>query len=220
MFSFTEENYLKAIFKLSQRDGGSEVSTNGIAEELETKAASVTDMLRKLSEKGLVNYEKYKGVTLTPAGRYVAVTIIRKHRLWEVFLCNKLKFRWDEVHEVAEQLEHIQSDLLIDRLDDFLGYPQNDPHGDPIPNKKGEFPKEMQICVTDAKVGTKYTISGASDEDTSFLKYLDKLEITLGLPFEVEERFEFDGSMSVKISGKRSLQISKEVAQHLFVTKV
>lgn len=219
MFSFTEENYLKAIFKHSQKDGG-EVSTNSIAEELNTKAASVTDMIRKLSDKGLVNYEKYKGVTLTKAGRSIAVSIIRKHRLWEVFLCEKLNFNWDEVHEVAEQLEHIHSDLLIDRLDEFLGNPKIDPHGDAIPNKKGEFPQKQQICVADAKVGQAYTISAASDEDNNFLKYLDKLDIKLGLPFEVEELFEFDGSMQVKIDDKRSLQISKEVAQNLFVTEL
>lgn len=218
MFSFTEENYLKAIFKHSRKEGG-EVSTNTIADELNTKAASVTDMLRKLSDKGLINYEKYKGVTLTKAGRSIAVSIIRKHRLWEVFLCEKLKFRWDEVHEVAEQLEHIHSDLLIDQLDEFLGHPKTDPHGDPIPNKNGEFPLDAQISAENAKVGTTYTISGASDEDNNFLKYLDKLEIKLGLPFEVVERFDFDGSMTVKIGEGRSLQISKEVAQNLFVSK-
>lgn len=218
MFSFTEENYLKAIFKHSQKDGG-EVSTNSIAEELNTKAASVTDMLRKLADKGLVNYEKYKGVTLTKAGQSIAVSIIRKHRLWEVFLCDKLNFNWDEVHEVAEQLEHINSDLLIDRLSEFLGNPKTDPHGDPIPNKQGEFPNEEQLCVLEAKVGVKYTISGVSDEDNNFLKYLDKLNIKLGLVFEIEERFDFDESMQVKIENNRSLQISKEVAQNLFVTQ-
>lgn len=218
MFSLTEENYLKAIFKHSKDRG--EVATNDIAGELSTKAASVTDMLRKLAEKGLINYEKYKGVTLTPQGRDIAVSIIRKHRLWEVFLCSQLHFRWDEVHEVAEQLEHIQSEKLIDKLDEFLGFPKSDPHGDPIPNKKGEFPKDKQISVADAQEGTQYTITGASDENSSFLQYLDKLDIQLGLAFEVLERFEFDGSMNIKIAGTRSLQISKEVAQHLFVSKV
>jgi DtxR family Mn-dependent transcriptional regulator len=218
MFSFTEENYLKAIFKNSQKEGG-EVSTNSIAEELNTKAASVTDMLRKLSDKGLVNYEKYKGATLTKAGRSIAVSTIRKHRLWEVFLCDKLNFNWDEVHEVAEQLEHINSDLLIDRLDDFLDNPKADPHGDAIPNKQGVFPAEEQLCVSDAKIGIKYTISGVSAEDSNFLKYLDRLDIKLGLAFEVEERFDFDESLQVKIEGSRSLQISKEVAQNLFVTQ-
>lgn len=217
MFSFTEENYLKAIFKHSQKEGG-EVSTNSIAEELSTKAASVTDMLRKLSDKGLVNYEKYKGVTLTKAGRSIAVSTIRKHRLWEVFLCDKLNFNWDEVHEVAEQLEHINSDLLIDRLDDFLDHPKADPHGDAIPNSQGVFPAAEQLSVSDAKIGVKYTISGVSAEDSNFLKYLDKLDIKLGLAFEVEERFDFDESLQVKIEGSRSLQISKEVAQNLFVT--
>lgn len=218
MFSFTEENYLKAIFKNSQKEGG-EVSTNSIAEELNTKAASVTDMLRKLSDKGLVNYEKYKGATLTKAGRSIAVSTIRKHRLWEVFLCDKLNFNWDEVHEVAEQLEHINSDLLIDRLDDFLDNPKADPHGDAIPNKQGVFPAAEQLCVSDAKIGIKYTISGVSAEDSNFLKYLDRLDIKLGLAFEVEERFDFDESLQVKIEGSRSLQISKEVAQNLFVTQ-
>jgi DtxR family Mn-dependent transcriptional regulator len=136
--SYTEENYLKAIYKLQEKQD-SEVSTNEISKEMNTKAASVTDMLKRLSEKSLIHYQKYQGVSLTDAGSKVAVNIIRKHRLWETFLVNKLKFKWDEVHDIAEQMEHIESDELIEKLNDYLGAPQYDPHGDPIPSKKGVF---------------------------------------------------------------------------------
>ena len=137
--TFSEENYLKTIYHLTT-SLSTEISTNAIAEMMETKASSVTDMLKKLAEKDLVHYKKYQGVFLTPKGKLAAKMIVRKHRLWEVFLVEKLDFSWDEVHEVAEQLEHIQSKKLIDKLDQFLEYPSIDPHGDPIPNAKGEWP--------------------------------------------------------------------------------
>src|SRR3984885_5178673 len=137
MNTFTEENYLKAIYHLSHESGS--VSTNQIAAALNTKAASVTDMLKKLADKALINYEKYQGVTLTSAGQKIALHIIRKHRLWEYFLVEKLNFKWDEVHEMAEEMEHISSVELIDRLDKFMDYPKHDPHGDPIPDSDGKF---------------------------------------------------------------------------------
>ena len=135
MSTKAEENYLKTIFKLSEKEKDS-VSTNAIAEELETKPSSVSDMLKKLSEKKLINYIKYQGVSLTPLGHRLAVHVIRKHRLWEVFLVSHLNFKWDEVHDIAEQLEHIKSKALVNRLDAFLNFPSYDPHGDPIPNQK------------------------------------------------------------------------------------
>src|SRR5580693_6558937 len=137
MNTFTEENYLKAIYHLSLQSES--VSTNQIAASLNTKAASVTDMLKKLADKELINYTKYQGVTLTPQGEKIAVSIIRKHRLWEYFLVEKLNFKWDEVHDVAEELEHISSKELADRLDQFMGYPKYDPHGDPIPDSNGKL---------------------------------------------------------------------------------
>ncbi|WP_243389180.1 metal-dependent transcriptional regulator, partial [Flavobacterium psychrophilum] len=136
--TFSEENYLKTIYHLTTISD-SEVSTNAIAEKMETKASSVTDMLKKLSEKDLINYKKYQGVSLTETGSLSAKMIVRKHRLWEVFLVEKLDFPWDEVHDIAEQLEHIKSEKLINKLDDFLGNPTEDPHGDPIPNANGQI---------------------------------------------------------------------------------
>ncbi|MGB5928452.1 MAG: metal-dependent transcriptional regulator, partial [Cyclobacteriaceae bacterium] len=152
MPSLAEENYLKAIYHLSTEDEGN-VSTNAISETLNTKPASVSDMLRKLSGKELVSYRKYQGVSLTPSGRKVALQVIRKHRLWEVFLVDKLNFNWDEVHDVAEQLEHIQSPLLIHQLDEFLGHPAYDPHGDPIPDENGGFPEKEQSPLSELTVG-------------------------------------------------------------------
>src|SRR5688572_3663166 len=154
MNSHTEENYLKAIFKLLEKEKG-EVSTNAIAEKVNTKAASVTDMLKKLADKKLINYKKYQGVTLTAKGEKIAINIIRKHRLWEVFLVEKLKYKWDEIHDIAEQLEHIQSDSLIDRIDSFLNYPKFDPHGDPIPDLNGNFQQQKsQLLSTITKGNT------------------------------------------------------------------
>jgi DtxR family transcriptional regulator, Mn-dependent transcriptional regulator len=132
IFTLSEENYLKAIYHLSKEEDES-VSTNALAERLETTAASVSDMLKKLAKKELIEYKKYQGVNISEKGKRVALQIIRKHRLWEVFLVEKLSFNWDEVHEIAEQLEHIDSPTLVKRLDEFLGYPKFDPHGDPIP---------------------------------------------------------------------------------------
>src|SRR6201990_2370199 len=141
MNTLAEENYLKSIYHLSL--DAVNVSTNQLAAFLNTKASSVTDMLKKLSDKGLINYTPYQGVTLTAAGEKIAVNIIRKHRLWEYFLVEKLGFKWDEVHEMAEEMEHISSNELIDRLDKFMGFPKYDPHGDPIPDCDGHFTHEI-----------------------------------------------------------------------------
>lgn len=217
MYSFTEENYLKSIFKLSYPllEG---VSTNAIAEDLSTKAASVTDMLKKLAEKDLINYEKYKGVSLTKKGSKVAISIVRKHRLWEVFLYDKLKFGWDEVHEIAEQLEHIQSEKLIDRLNEFLGNPKQDPHGDLIPDKNGKFPELEKIKLSEARIGSRYKITGVKDENVALLQHLEKLGIKLGLEIIIHERFEFDGSLILNLKSLGKVQVSSEVANHVFVS--
>src|SRR6478752_1142223 len=216
MYTYTEENYLKAIFHLSN-DGHQDVSTNELAEHLQTRAASVTDMLRKLSTKELINYEKYQGVTLTRKGRKEAIQVIRKHRLWESFLVNKLKFSWDEVHEIAEQLEHIQSTVLIERLDEFLGNPSWDPHGDPIPNSKGEFKIRPSIALTEAKVAQSGEVVSLKETSAAFLKHLDKLGIYIGARIKIKERSEFDGSMDITIDQRKQLVISKEVGQNIMV---
>ncbi|EJL61106.1 metal-dependent transcriptional regulator [Flavobacterium sp. CF136] len=216
--TFSEENYLKAIYHLTSSND-TEVSTNGIAEMMETKASSVTDMLKKLAEKDLVNYKKYQGVSLTENGKSAAKMIVRKHRLWEVFLVEKLNFSWDEVHDIAEQLEHIKSEQLINRLDDFLGNPTEDPHGDPIPDANGRIVKiEKQLLseLTENQIGV---CVGVKDTSSDFLKYLDKQEIALGSKIEFLSKESFDLSVKIKVDNKE-LSISNKIASNLFVKLV
>jgi DtxR family transcriptional regulator, Mn-dependent transcriptional regulator len=215
--SFTEENYIKAIYKLSA-NGTQEVNTNAIAEELDTKAASVTDMLRKLGSKGIADYVKYRGVTLTEKGERVALQIIRKHRLWEVFLVEKLKFNWDEVHDVAEELEHINSDLLIKRLDEFLGYPKFDPHGDPIPSEDGEINMKQQKLLADMEVNSAGIVVGVKDSQPLFLQYLDKMGIYLGVKVKVIDKIPYDNSLEITLENKKNLVVSSEVARNIFLS--
>lgn len=217
MYSFTEENYLKAIFKLS--DGG-DVSTNALSEEMSTRAASVTDMIKKLSDKGLVDYEKYKGVTLSDKGREVAVSVVRKHRLWEVFLCDKLEFGWEEVHEMAEQLEHIQSDALIDRLDAFLNFPKYDPHGDPIPDKQGKFAKNNFIELTKADKNQSYVLTGVSDHSPAFLKMLEKWGLAIGSELRVNDINEFDGSLELIVKDGQAIFLGQKSCAHILVKAI
>mgnify|MGYP002863934149 FL=1 len=216
MHSFTEENYLKAIYHLSEGNTVA-VSTNQIAEMTSTKAASVTDMLKKLAEKKLINYIKYQGVTLTNTGVNAAVNIIRKHRLWEVFLVEKLGFKWDEVHDIAEELEHINSETLINRLDDFLGNPAADPHGDPIPDRTGIIKHKKLVKISDMHPGESGTVSGVSEHSSVFLKLLEKMGLTLGTKIIVSELIEFDGSIMLTIDQKTERTISREVAKNILV---
>lgn len=216
--SQTEENYIKSIYNLSDH-GSKDVTTNAIAELLSTKPASVSDMLKKLAQKELVNYEKYKGVTLTTEGSKIALKIIRKHRLWEVFLVEELHFNWDEVHQIAEQLEHIKSPVLINKLDDFLGNPKFDPHGDPIPNEDGEFKEINQQLVAELPVGHVGAISGVKDTDSAFLKYLDKLGINLGTKIKVVDILEYDQSMEISLDDATSIVVSRDVSRNLYVKK-
>ena len=216
MQSYTEENYLKIIYHLSVISNP--VQTNAIAERIQTKAASVTDMLKKLSDKELVDYVKYQGVTLTEKGKLTAISIVRKHRLWEVFLVEKLNFKWDEVHEVAEELEHIKSTLLVERLDEFLDFPKVDPHGDPIPDKHGNFADLSFVKLSKLKVGDKGTITGVSEHSSPFLKHLEKLGLTLGKKIEVSEIIDFDGSVELLIEHQK-INISREVAKHILINK-
>lgn len=217
MHSFTEENYIKTIFKLSA-NGTQEVNTNAIAEALETKAASVTDMLRKLSGKQLVHYIKYRGVSLTDEGNRVALQVIRKHRLWEVFLVEKLKFSWDEVHDVAEELEHVNSALLTRRLDEFLGHPQFDPHGDPIPSENGEMKLKKQRLLAEMNVEETGVVVGVNDSQPLFLQYLDKLGISLGTRIRVLERYAYDNSLEITLEDQKQLLVSSEVAKNIFLS--
>ena len=214
--SFTEENYLKAIYHL-RTGNNSVVSTNQIAEMTNTKAASVTDMLKKLSEKKLINYIKYQGVTLTEAGKNAAVNIVRKHRLWEVFLVEKLGFKWDEVHDIAEELEHINSESLINRLDDFLGNPAADPHGDPIPDRSGTIHQKKLVRISDMHQDQNGMISGVSEHSSVFLKLLEKMGLTLGTKIRVSELIEFDGSIMLIVNDHTDRTISREVAKNILV---
>lgn len=211
----SEENYLKAIYHLTVVSNA-DVSTNAIAEMMDTKASSVTDMLKKLAEKDLVNYKKYQGVSLTDKGGLAAKMIVRKHRLWEVFLVEKLDFSWDEVHDIAEQLEHIKSEKLINKLDDFLGNPTEDPHGDPIPNAEGKILKIDKQLLSELTEQQKGICVGVKDTSSEFLKYLDKQEIALGSVIEIMGKESFDLSYKIKVDGK-NLTISNKIASNLFV---
>lgn len=213
--TFSEENYLKTIYHLTAFSD-QEVSTNAIAEMIATKASSVTDMLKKLAEKDLVHYKKYQGVSLTANGRLLAKMIVRKHRLWEVFLVEKLDFPWDEVHDIAEQLEHIKSEKLINKLDNFLGNPTEDPHGDPIPDVNGKIIKTEKLLLSELGFNQSGICVGVKDSSKEFLKYLDKNQIALGSKIEIMTKEDFDFSLKIKVEN-REFSISNKIANNLFV---
>lgn len=215
MATFSEENYLKAIYHLSKY-GSILVSTNDIAEKIKTKASSVTDMLKKLAEKKLVDYKKYQGACLTKKGEIVAANVIRKHRLWEVFLVENLKFTWDEVHDVAEQLEHIKSHKLINELDAFLEYPTKDPHGDPIPDKNGKIVKNSSLNILELKTGEEGILTHVKDSSDVFLKYLNKNNLSLGDKIKVIDIEPFDNSVKIETKTKL-IVISKNAAKNLYL---
>jgi DtxR family Mn-dependent transcriptional regulator len=217
MFTLSEENYLKAIYHL-ESDSKKGISTNAIAKSLETKASSVTDMVKKLSEKEVVLYIKYQGVTLTEFGKKTAANIVRKHRLWEVFLVEKLNFSWDEVHDVAEQLEHIKSPKLINQLDALLGFPTHDPHGDPIPDKDGHVNTVDKILLSTLNKDESGVCVGVNDSSSEFLRFLDKKKITLGKKITVIEKEDFDDSLSIQMDNKK-FSISNKIANNLYMKK-
>lgn len=212
-----EENYIKTIFHLGGHSAVP-IATNAIAEQMETKPSSVTDMAKKLAEKGLVHYKRYQGVSLTDSGIKTALSIIRKHRLWEVFLVKKLDFTWDEVHEVAEQLEHIKSEKLIDKIDELLDFPKYDPHGDPIPSKDGKFMVRDKELLSDLDAGVSGVCVGVKDTSAPFLKFLDKNGIALGKTITILEKEDFDQSLHIKIEAQE-LHISHQIASNLYVKK-
>ncbi|HLA52220.1 MAG TPA: metal-dependent transcriptional regulator [Flavitalea sp.] len=214
--SASKENYIKAIYHLQDEEGI--VSTNALAKELDTRAASVTDMLKKLKSQKLLLYEKYQGFRLSPEGRKVALQIVRKHRLWELFLVEKLQFGWEEVHEVAEELEHISSKKLIDRLDEFLSFPKSDPHGDPIPDANGRLPVKKLINLLELKLNFPGVVSNISDQSSEMLELLSHKGISLGTRLEVKKRFSFDNSLELKLRSQPAITISENVAKNIFVT--
>jgi DtxR family Mn-dependent transcriptional regulator len=215
MFTLAEENYIKAIYHLEQEEQG-EVSTNSIALRMETKPSSVTDMVQKLAEKQLLSYKKYKGTLLTEDGKKIATKVIRKHRLWEVFLVDKLNFQWDEVHEIAEQLEHIHSEELIIRLDKYLGHPAFDPHGDPIPDLKGNIMPTEKKLLFQLQINDHGICIGVKESSSQFLQYLDTRNISIGTTIKVIDKEDFDGSMTIQAGGVQ-LQITDKISQNLYI---
>ena len=217
MHSFTEENYLKTIYYLANRQEG-EVSTNALAEMTATRAASVKDMLRKLADKQLIHYRKYQGVRLTDEGERLALQIIRRHRLWEVFLVEKLGFGWDEVHEIAEELEHVRSEELVTRLDTFLGHPQFDPHGDPIPTPAGQMPEMGYRKLSEVGISDNVRLMAVLEHSAEFLQHLDRSGLTLGCAVTIAEINGFDKSVLVQTESGRTVFVSQEVAKNLLVS--
>ena len=216
--SLTEENYIKAIFQIGTTPE-SNVSTNALADSLQTKPATVSDMIKKLSHKKLIFYEKYKGVTLSASGAKEALKIIRKHRLWEAFLVNHLNFKWDQVHEIAEQLEHIKSSELVNRLDDFLGNPTIDPHGDPIPDANGQVQLGPSKLLSEMTSHENGIIVGVKNEDPLLLQHLDKINVRLGLHIEVTEVNDFDQSIQVKLADLGTMFLSEKITSQILIAK-
>ena len=215
-YSTSEENYIKAIFHLQGDDVT--VTTNELARELKTKPASVTDMMKKLKTKKLLHYQPYQGFRLSNEGSKVALGIIRRHRLWEYFLSEKLKFSWDEVHAVAEHLEHVSSKKLIDKLDEFLGFPRTDPHGDPIPDANGKIETSKQVCITEMALNKPALVSHVSDQSSGILELLKHKNISIGTRLEIKKKFDFDNSMEIKIRQYPAFNISELLAKNIFVT--
>ena len=217
-FTTSEENYIKAIYHLQQ--SGNVVTTNEVADRLQTKAASVTDMLKKLNAKNLLNYEPYKGVTLSKDGKKLALSVVRKHRLWEYFLVNHLQFGWDEVHEIAEELEHINSALLVDKLDAFLNFPRFDPHGDPIPDGNGRMEISKQVNLMDMVLNHKAEVKAVGSQSSELLELLRHKEIGIGTILQVVRKFSFDNSIEIKVDKNPPFSISQQLAQTLFVKPI
>jgi DtxR family Mn-dependent transcriptional regulator len=213
--SVSEENYIKGIYHLQSKPGM--VNTNALAKKLNTKAASVTDMLKKLKSKKLLHYQKYHGFKLNELGNKAALLIIRRHRLWEYFLVSKLGFKWDEVHAIAEELEHVSSAELIKKLDNYLGAPKIDPHGDPIPDVNGKLPVIKQVNLHGLPEKITATVSSVSNQSSQMLEMLKHYSIAIGSQIKVNRVFDFDGSMEIKVYKQAACVISEQVAKNIFV---
>lgn len=214
-FTISEENYLKAIFHLQSEEGT--VSTNALAEKLQTKPASVTDMMKKLSTKNLLHYKPYHGFSLSQEGKKIALFIIRRHRLWEYFLSEKLQFGWNEVHQLAEELEHVSSKKLIDRLDEFLGFPPFDPHGDPIPDSKGKIKNVKKLPIYALPLHKQAEVCQVTNQSEEMLELLQHKNIGIGTKLEVKKNFEFDHSLELKLKNG-TVTVSEQLAKNIFVT--
>ena len=215
-YSYTEENYLKSIYHLCDATIGNYTSTNHIATYMKIKPATVTNMLQKLKEKKLITYKPYSKVILNKSGKLVALQVIRKHRLWEVFLVKKLAFTWDQVHDVAEQLEHIQSAELIEKLDAFLQYPNIDPHGDPIPNADGELIQIPTKKLSEIKIGQSCKVVAVADSSIELLRYLSEINIELGTKIILKNKIEIADTLIIKTQNK-IIHISLKIANQISV---
>ncbi|SEO06484.1 metal-dependent transcriptional regulator [Mucilaginibacter sp. OK283] len=216
MYTLSEENYLKAIYRIAQQKDV-KITPTAIAEALGNNPASVVDMIRKLTEKELIAYDKKVGVKLTPQGLKDAILIVRRHRLWEVFLLEKLGYHWDEIHDIAEELEHISDATLADRLDKFLGFPEYDPHGDPIPKANGKVPKSFSVTLIDLKPGAACRVAAVRDTSNSFLQYLIKLNIGIGTHILLIEKIPFDDSLVISINGKENTTVSQKFGENILI---
>jgi DtxR family Mn-dependent transcriptional regulator len=216
MNSLTEENYLKAIYRLSQRKNF-KITPTAIAEEVKVNAASVVEMIRKLTEKKLIRYDRISGAKLSEKGTKTALAIVRNHRLWEVFLLEKLGYTWDIVHEIAEQLEHVKHPELADRLDKFLGSPEYDPHGDPIPKSNGEVPATTNVRLAEMEAGSVCAVVAVKDTSVSFLQYLQQLSIGIGTRIKVLDKIPFDESLRLQIGKGDVTTVSRKFAENLLV---
>lgn len=214
-FTISEENYLKTIYHLQEKEGT--VTTNALAEKLNAKPASITDMMKKLNAKNLLHYKPYYGFSLSAEGKKIALFIIRRHRLWEYFLSEKLKFNWNEVHLLAEELEHVSSKQLIDRLDKYLGFPQFDPHGDPIPDNKGRIKKLNKVSLLELPFNQHAEVRQVTNQSKEMLEILEHKSIGIGTRLEVKKHFQFDHSIEIKIRST-TVTISEQLAKNIFVT--
>lgn len=214
-----EEDYLKALFHLIGESEEATASTTGLADYLGVSPSSVNNMLKKLKLKELVDYRKYGKLELTAAGKQQAVLLIRKHRLWETFLYKYMNFSWDEVHEVAEQLEHIKSAKLIKELDRFMGFPKQDPHGDYIPDESGSFKNVQKTTLSELKAGEQCRLVSVKDNSAAFLRYVTELGLALSSRILVEEVREFDGSLSISFNDVRE-NVSRHFAEHIYVERI
>jgi DtxR family Mn-dependent transcriptional regulator len=216
MQTLSEENYLKVIYSLDKQ-GVKKVTPTAISKALSNNPASVIDMLKRLVDKKLITYDKTKGAKLTSSGKVIAISVIRRHRLWEVFLAEKLAYEWDQVHDIAEQMEHIRSPDLADRLDKFLGFPKYDPHGDPIPSANGEMVSVSRLILEEAAVGKTYKVIGVKDSNPEFLQYLKRLDIGIGTTITIKEKITFDNSLMIQIGKNRHTSVSRVFSQNLLI---
>lgn len=217
MITNTEENYLKAIYSLSIDRNEKELGTNELASHLGISPATVSSMLKKLKEKELIDYKKYGGISLLKKGEKIASTVIRKHRLWETFLVEKMEFSWDEIHEVAEQLEHIKSKKLVDQLDKLLGFPEYDPHGDPIPDANGRIRGMHKTTLENESTGKQLKVVGVKNDSPAFLQHITQLGLVINSNVTIKSRHEFDGSMDVEIDGQAKM-VTQKVAENIYVS--